>query len=118
MYAMITDEKTKAVSVGLGTDIEFYKSIGMTDMEVEQDYYGNWYIKGYAPDFSEQIKQDKISELDAQYLADKAQLMQYFFEFSIADNTEGMEAIKAELEALNQQYDNDLAEIEKGVKIC
>ena len=40
--------------------------------------------------------------------------MQYYFEFSIADNAEGMEAIKAELEALNQQYDNDLAELKGG----
>ena len=114
MYAIVTDEKTKAVSVGLGTDIEFYKSIGMTDMEVEQDYYGNWYLKGYAPDCSEQIKQDKIAELDAQYQADKAQLMQYYFEFSIAGNTEGMKSIKAELEALNKQYDNDLEALKCG----
>ena len=114
MYAIVTDEKTKAVSVGLGTDIEFYKSIGMTDMEVEQDYYGNWYLKGYAPDCSEQIKQDKIAELDAQYQADKAQLMQYYFEFSIAGNTEGMKSIKAELEALNKQYDNDLEALKGG----
>lgn len=108
MYAIITDEKTKAVSVGIGTDVEFYKSIGMTDMEVEQAYDGSWYVKGYAPDFSEQIKQDKIAELDAQYQADKAQLMQYYFEFSIAEDTDGMESIKAEIEALNKQYDNDL----------
>lgn len=114
MYAMITDEKTKTVSVGIGTDTKFYESIGMTDMEVEQAYDGNWYVKGYAPDFSEEIKQDKIAELDAQYQAAKTQLMQYYFEFSIAGDTEGMEAIKAELVALNQQYDNDLAEIEGG----
>ena len=40
--------------------------------------------------------------------------MQYYFEFSIAGDTDGMEAIKAELEALNQQYDNDLAELKGG----
>ena len=114
MYAIVTDEKTKAVSVGLGTDIEFYESIGMTDMEVEQAYDGSWYVKGFAPDFSDKIKQDKIAELDAQYQADKAQLMQYYFEFSIAEDTDGMESIKAELEALNQQYDNDLAELKGG----
>ena len=114
MYAMITDEKTKAVSVGLGTDIEFYKSIGMTDMEVEQDYYGNWYLKGYAPDCSEQIKHDKIAELDAQYQADKAQLMQYYFEFSINDNTAGMEAIKQELADLTTQYDTDIEALKGG----
>ena len=57
---------------------------------------------------AEEEKRVKTAQLDAQYQADKAQLMQYYFEFSIAGNNEGMESIKAELEALNQQYDNDL----------
>ena len=114
MYAIVTDEKTKAVSVGLGTDVEFYKSIGMTDMEVEQAYDGSWYVKGYAPDFSEQIKQDKIAELDAQYQVDKAQLMQYYFEFSIAGNNEGMESIKVEIDNLNKQYDTDLEALKES----
>lgn len=114
MYAMITDKKTKAVAVGLGTDIEFYKSVGMTDMEVEQAYDGSWYVKGYTPDFSEQIKQDKIAELDAQYQADKAQLMQYYFEFSIAGNNEGIESIKVEIDNLNKQYDADLKALKES----
>ena len=59
-------------------------------------------------------KEVQIAKLDAQYQAAKTQLMQYYFEFGIAGDTEGMEAIKAELAALNQQYDNDLSEIEKG----
>ena len=73
------------------------------------DYYECVEAKPYIPPIDEQIVQ-----LDTQYQADKAQLMQYYFEFSIADNAEGMEAIKAELEALNQQYDNDLAELKGG----
>ena len=36
-YAKITDEKTKLCNVGIGNKIEFYKSIGMSEMEVEQD---------------------------------------------------------------------------------
>ena len=59
-------------------------------------------------------KEVQIAQLDAQYQSDKAQLMQYYFEFSIAEDTDGMESIKAELEALNQQYDNDLAELKGG----
>ena len=49
-YAKITDLETKECSIGLGTNIEYYKSIGMTEMEVEQAYTGAWYIKGYAPE--------------------------------------------------------------------
>ena len=50
MYAKIENEETKRCSVGIGTDTEFYRSIGMTEMEVEQAYNGQWYLKGYAPE--------------------------------------------------------------------
>lgn len=49
MYAKIIDNETKTVSVAIGTNISFYESIGMTLMDVEQGYDGNWYVKGYAP---------------------------------------------------------------------
>ena len=48
-YAKIENEETKQVSVGLGTDTEFYESIGMEEMDVEQAYNGAWYLVGYAP---------------------------------------------------------------------
>ena len=57
-YAMIDDEATKRVTYGLGTDTEFYQSIGMTEMEIEQsDVDGLWYVAGYAPMKSEEEKQ-------------------------------------------------------------
>lgn len=49
-YAQILDEKTKKVAVGDGNDSDFYQSIGMTEMDVEQAYDGEWYVKGYAPE--------------------------------------------------------------------
>lgn len=49
-YAKIINQETKACSVGLGTNVEFYKSIGMTEMDVEQAWNGTWYVKGYAPE--------------------------------------------------------------------
>ena len=67
MYAIITDEQTKQVSVGLGTNTEFYQSIGMTQMDVEQAYNGGWYLKGYAPSKPQSlINQEKINELKSQ----------------------------------------------------
>ena len=48
-YAKVIDETTKLCEVGIGTNVEFYKSIGMTEMDVEQAYNGQWYVKGYAP---------------------------------------------------------------------
>ena len=48
-YAVISNDETKQVSVSIGTDTEFYQSIGMQEMDVEQAYDGNWYLIGYAP---------------------------------------------------------------------
>ena len=48
-YAKIINEETKACEVGLGTNNNFYASIGMEEMEVEQGYDGILYAKGYAP---------------------------------------------------------------------
>lgn len=48
-YAKIENEETKQCSVGLGTNTDFYKSIGMVEMEVEQAYNGQWYLAGYCP---------------------------------------------------------------------
>lgn len=48
-FVKIINEKTKACEVASGTNAEFYKSIGMTEMEVEKAYDGQWYLAGYAP---------------------------------------------------------------------
>ncbi len=48
-YAKIENQKTKVCSVGLGTNEAFYQSIGMSEMDVEQAYDGNWYVMGYSP---------------------------------------------------------------------
>lgn len=48
-YARIINEETKEVQVGVGCPDEYYIEIGMTEMEVEQAYNGNWYVAGYAP---------------------------------------------------------------------
>lgn len=48
-YAKIIDNTTKLCEVGTGTNAEFYKSIGMTEQDVEQAYNGQWYLQGYAP---------------------------------------------------------------------
>lgn len=49
-YAKVINEETKVCSVGIGTNKEYYESIGMTEMDVEQSYDGQWYVEGYAPE--------------------------------------------------------------------
>ena len=66
VYAQIIDEETKQVNIGTGTNTTFYKSIGMTEMEVEQAYNGSYYLKGYAPTQNlDELKSEKLSELTA-----------------------------------------------------
>ena len=48
-YAQIVDESAGAVNVGLGDDSEFYESIGMSLMDVEQAADGGWYLAGKVP---------------------------------------------------------------------
>ena len=57
-YAKVINEETKACEVGLGTNSAFYQSIGMTEMEVEQAYDGQWYVLGFAPKKPEPTKEE------------------------------------------------------------
>lgn len=59
MYAKIINEETKLCEVGTGTNVEFYKSIGMVDMAVEQAYDGAWYVEGYAPEKPAPTKEEQ-----------------------------------------------------------
>lgn len=70
MYAKIINEETKACEVGLGTNVEFYRSIGMSEMEVEQAYNGQWYLKGYAPEKPVEQKEAEVRAVRKQYLYD------------------------------------------------
>lgn len=49
-FAKVIDEKTNLCSVGVGTDTDYYKSIGMKEMDVEQAWDDSWYLIGYAPE--------------------------------------------------------------------
>ena len=73
-YAKVTNEQTKECMVGLGTNIEFFKSMGMTEQEVEQAYNGSWYLVGYVPqkpnDVQIQELEKQIEELNTKMLRD------------------------------------------------
>ena len=78
MYAKIENEETKQVSVGTGTNVEFYRSIGMSEMEVEQAYDGSWYVKGFAPE-------KPVEELQAQVRSVRNQYLEQTDKYMIAD---------------------------------
>lgn len=74
-YAKIIDEETKLCEVGIGTNANFYKLVGMTEMEVEQAYNGQWYVKGYAPEEPETEKQARVREIRNQMLDESDKYM-------------------------------------------
>lgn len=65
-YAKLIDEKTKLCSVGVGTDAEFYKSIGMKEMDVEQAWDGSWYLAGYCPEKPEPTTEEQVQAKELQ----------------------------------------------------
>ena len=67
-YAKIENEETKQVSVGLGTNTDFYKSIGMSEMNVEQAYNGSWYLVGYVPEKPQEEKEKDVRNVRNHYL--------------------------------------------------
>ena len=67
MYAKIINQSTKQCAVGVGTNVEFYKSIDMVDIDVEQAYDGQWYVKGYAPAKPQEVDaEEQIAQLKAE----------------------------------------------------
>ena len=68
MYAKIINNETRACIVGIGTNTEYYRSIGMIEMAVERGYDGAWYEKGHAPQKPlEEARVEKLKELEAAF---------------------------------------------------
>ena len=100
-YAQIIDNETKLCNVGIGTNTDFYKSIGMELLDVEQAYNGQWYLQGYAPTKSDDEQtleelQKEQTDLNAQIEQLKDQLLTA----TLADDTDQIESIKAQYQTL------------------
>lgn len=69
-YAKVVDEDLGICSVGVGTNEAYYQSIGMSLMDVELGYDGNWYLAGKAPSEPiEDLKQKALLKLESSYLS-------------------------------------------------
>ena len=66
-FAKIVNEETKACDVGTGTNIDFYRALGFEEMDVEQAYNGQWYLKGYAPEKPAPTLEEQVQELESKY---------------------------------------------------
>ena len=68
LYGTIIDNNTGLCSIGTGTNIEFYKSIGMVELDVQQsDINNRYYLVDKCPMKTDEEKakeeQDKINHL-------------------------------------------------------
>lgn len=99
-YAKVIDETTKLCEVGIGTNAKFYKSIGMTEMDVEQAYNGQWYVKGFAPVQPEPTEYEKAQARIAVLKAEIASVDYKQFKYLRGELTaEEWEEVKAYIQA-------------------
>ena len=67
-YAKVLNEETGLCEVSLGSNAEFYISIGMTELDVEQSEKDNlWYLSDkcphYTPEEKEEMERERINNL-------------------------------------------------------
>lgn len=74
-----------------------------------EGYYteSEWAEMHPAPPPPEPTKEEKLAALDAQYNADKAELVAQYTDSLMHDDEETAEAIKQEMAELDAQYDAD-----------
>lgn len=109
-YAKIVNEETKQCDVGIGTDIEFYESIGMTEMDVEQAWDGSWYLTGYAPEKPAPTKEEVAQTRRQLYIEHKDPIT---CQIQALKDEEQTEEIIAEIEALKVERAEIVAKIKE-----
>ena len=62
-YAQVINDQTKEVSVGLGTNRNFFSSLGMTEQDVELADNGKWYLAGHAPRETKELTRNSNIEI-------------------------------------------------------
>ena len=102
-YAQLINEETGLCNIGTGTNIDFYKSIGMIELDVQQsDIDGLWYLKYKCP-----MKSDEEKELEEKKRV--AMLKMTPRDFLLAITQMGVDFAKIkELMAANPQVEIEL----------
>lgn len=109
-YAKIINEETKQCEVGIGTNADFYKSIGMTEMEVEQAYDGQWYVAGYAPEEPAPTEEEQRQKREQAYTLEVDPITCHITR--LADEEQTPE-IEQEIAELKQERSDKVEEIKK-----
>lgn len=112
-YVKIINTDTMECQVGLGTDAEYYKSMGMFLMEVEQSVSGKYYIAGFLPQEDIEVlrsKKRKELRLKRDIYKEENNFSDHHYsniEYGIIDvSEEEFLKLKNFLKALVKKYDN------------
>jgi len=109
-YAKIINEETNQCEVGLGTNNEFYISIGMEEMDVEQAYNGAWYLEGYAPEKPAPTEEEQRKNRENAYQNEVDPITCHINRLKDEEQTP---EIEAEIEALKQERSEKVEEIKR-----
>jgi len=109
-YAKIINQKTKECEVGFGDDAHFFMSLGMTLMDVEEAYNGNWYLEGYAPEKPAPTEEEQRKNRELAYTQEVDPITCHIQR--LADEEQTPEII-AEIERLKQERDEKVQEIKE-----
>lgn len=107
-YAKIIDNTTNECEVGLGTNDEFYISIGMEKMDVEHAYNGAWYLKGYVPEEPAPTEEEQRQKRELAYTLEVDPITCHINRLYDEEQTE---EVIAEIEALKQERSEKVEEI-------
>ena len=108
----IVDKQTKLVVVGTGTDVDYYKSIGMELMSVEKGWDGAYYKEGQVPEKPRAI-------IIEEELSEQQKILSSTDWYAIRYADSGVEIpadIKAKRQAAREKIDELRAEIEDLAK--
>lgn len=109
-YAKVINDETKLCETGLGSNNNFYASIGMTEMDVELAYNGSWYVAGYAPK-KPALNRKEIAQIRRQlYIAQKDPIT---CQIQALKDEEQTEEVIAEIKALMQERSELVAKIKE-----
>lgn len=112
-YAKIINNETKECSVGTGTNTEFYSSIGMTEMDVEQAYNGAWYVEGYAPQPSIEYQNEQIRQQRQARYEVESDPIRLDYDEALARGEESAEQLKQDWLASKDKIREELPYIEE-----
>ena len=111
-YAKITNEETKECSVGVGTNVDFYQSVGMTEMDVEQAYNGSWYVAGFAPQPSIEYQNEQIRQQRQARYVEESDPLRLDYDEALARGEETAEQLKQDWLASKDKIREELPYVE------